>query len=118
MSRERKYSTDEIIDALEKKRGGVYIAADELGCSYKTILRRAKIVQAVQDTIDKYRHRRTDIAEMRLDKAILDGEPWAILFQLKTQGKKRGYVERSEITGADGAPITWKQFVEEAGEHD
>jgi hypothetical protein len=29
----------------------------------------------------------------------------AVIFFLKSKGKKRGYVERNEVTGKDGAPI-------------
>jgi len=37
-----------------------------------------------------------DMAELKLLDAVVMGQPWAILFYLKTQGKDRGYVERSE----------------------
>lgn len=103
MSTGKVYSTEQIIAALEETHGGIFVAADRIGCSYKTIERRAKDVKAVQDVIDKYRGRRVDVAEMALDKALLNGEPWAVQFTLKTQGKQRGYVERQEVTGADGA---------------
>ncbi len=105
MSSGRQYSTDEIIAALEKVRGAIFLAAEIVGCSYKTIERRAKEVNAVQDVIDKYRGKRVDYAEMELDKALMRGEPWAIQFTLRTLGKNRGYVERAEVAGVDSAPI-------------
>ena len=40
----------------------------------------------------------------QLHKQIKDGSTAATIFLLKTKGKKRGYVERQEITGADGYP--------------
>jgi hypothetical protein len=89
-------STDAIIAAVDKTHGGVYLAADQLGCSAKTILRRARRVQAVADTIAKYRERRSDIAEMKLEGALIAGESWAIQFQLRTQGRDRGYGDKLE----------------------
>lgn len=46
-----------------------------------------------------------DFAESALHKRIKEGSDTATIFFLKTKGKGRGYVERTEITGADGAPI-------------
>ena len=38
-----------------------------------------------------------DFAESRLFKQIEDGVPSSTIFYLKTKGKHRGYVERSEL---------------------
>ena len=38
-----------------------------------------------------------DFAESQLHKQIKDGNTTATIFLLKTKGKKRGYIERSEI---------------------
>jgi len=51
-----------------------------------------------------------DFAEHSLFDQIRRKEAAATIFYLKTKGKKRGYVERQEITGADGAPVTPNPF--------
>ncbi len=40
-----------------------------------------------------------------LDKGMQEGNMTATIFFLKTQGKSRGYIERQEITGADGKKL-------------
>ena len=49
-----------------------------------------------------------DYAESQLHKQIGEGSTAATIFYLKTKGKKRGYIERQEITGADGMPNNFK----------
>ena len=107
MSSGVQYTTEQIIAALEKTHGGVFLAAESLGCSYKTIERRAASVQAVQEVIDRYQGRRSDVAELSLDIALANGEPWAVQFQLtkSKDGRRRGYAERQELTGAGGGGI-------------
>lgn len=48
-----------------------------------------------------------DDAESELRRqANEDGNTTALIFFLKTQGKRRGYVERQEVTGADGKSLS------------
>lgn len=46
--------------------------------------------------VEEAREATVDIAETALKRAVLNGEAWAIALTLKTIGKKRGYVERTE----------------------
>lgn len=97
-----QYRTADIIAALERTHGMIYLAAKELGCNPSTIYRRADKDKKVQAVIDSYRGQLVDKAELKLEQAVMNGEPWAVTLTLKTLGKNRGYVERQEVTGADG----------------
>ncbi len=97
-----KYKPDQIIAALKQTKGKTYLASKALGCDFKTIQNYAKRFPEIQEVIEEERGHSLDIAESALERAVLNGEGWAVCFTLKTIGKKRGYVERQEITGADG----------------
>lgn len=59
-----------------------------------------KMVQkypTLQQVVKDCREGIKDIAESALQRAIMQGEAWAICFFLKTQAKDRGYLERYEI---------------------
>ena len=56
-------------------------------------------------TLSRLRLCKLDDAETELRRqANEDRNTTALIFFLKTQGKGRGYTERHEVTGADGAP--------------
>lgn len=48
--------------------------------------------------VDELSNVALDFAESQLHQQIKGGNPTAIIFYLKTKGKKRGYVERQEIS--------------------
>ena len=97
-----------MLDAIKKNGGAVYLAARELGCAPNTIYNRMKKTPALKQAVEDARGEVVDYAEQKLRLAILNGEPWAIAMALKTIGKSRGYVERQEVTGADGGAVLVK----------
>lgn len=94
-----------MIKAIRSAKGMVYVAARQLDCSPNTIYNYASRYPTIQEAIDNERGLLVDTAELALWKAIQNGEGWAISLTLKTLGKSRGYVERSEITGSDGSEL-------------
>ena len=101
----RKYSVEEMIDALEHSRGLIAPAARYLGCKRDTVRsyieQYPEIARVKKDT----REVAKDISENSLLAAAERGEAWAVCFHLKTQAKDRGYIERAELTGGNGAPV-------------
>lgn len=104
----RKFTTKEIERALRSHNGYVYAAARSLGCTPKTIYRRLSKVQYLQDALDEIRGFELDYTELKLHEAIERGERWAIALKLKTQGKDRGYSERTEVTGKEGERVVYE----------
>ena len=103
-----KYTTAQMIEALREKHGNLSAAARFLGCSRNTISRYIKIYPTVKAVADEERETLIDFAENQLFKQVQEGNITAIIFTLKTIGKSRGYVERQEVTGADGKPVETK----------
>ena len=102
-----------MLEAVKKNGGAVYLAARELGCAPNTIYNRMERVPSIKQAVEDARGEVVDYAEQKLRLAILNGEPWAIAMALKTIGKHRGYVERQEVTGADGGDIKHSLTVRE-----
>jgi hypothetical protein len=97
-----RFTPTQIIAALKKTKGMVYLAAKQLRCDPDTILNYCKRYPAVERAKQALRGEMVDLAEIRLAESIQKGEAWGIAFALKTLGKDRGYVERQELTGQDG----------------
>jgi len=100
-----KYTTAQIIEALREKHGNMAAAARFLNCSRNTISRYIEQYPTVKSVADEERETLIDFAENQLFQQVKDGNITAIIFTLKTIGKSRGYVERQEVTGADGGKV-------------
>ena len=89
--------TEAMIEAVEMYRGGLYMAADHLDCSYNQIKSRAQTDEELARVIETEKGKIDDRAELGLVKAIQDGEAWAIKFRLK-HAAERGYVQQKDVT--------------------
>lgn len=84
----------------------IYLAARKLGCSPTTVYTYAKRYASVQEAINEQRGHFVDTCELALNRAVLNGEGWAVCFALKTLGKDRGYVERHQLEHSGKIDVT------------
>ena len=101
-----------IKEAIASADGVIAEAARALGVSRMTIYRRIEESDDLREAVEAAREELTDIAERELGKAIRAGNMTAIIFHLKGSptGRRRGYSERVEMTGADGGPLVIKGY--------
>lgn len=94
-----------MLEIVGDKNGNISAIARHFGVDRATIQRRVDESSGLQTALASAREGMIDTAESRLYKAIKEGKTPELIFFLKTQGKRRGYVERQEVTGADGGPV-------------
>ena len=94
-----------MIEALEKSLGIVSTAARVVGIHRDTHYRWMKEDEQYKAAVDSVNEGVIDFAESKLHNLISNGDTAATIFYMKTKGKKRGYIERQELTGADNQPI-------------
>ena len=97
LSKKRERTAERIIKALNETKGFLTIAAPRAGVSYRTIKRYVHDYPTVKRAMEEAHESITDVAENNLFNAIKEGNITAIIFYLKTQGKSRGYIEKSEV---------------------
>ena len=86
-----------MIEALEKSLGIVTTASKMVDINRKTHYEWMKADLEYKEAVDNIENMTLDFAESQLHKQIKDGEVSSTIFFLKCKGKRRGYIERSEI---------------------
>jgi hypothetical protein len=105
---DRKLELELVLAAIGRATGNVSAAAKALGVTRQTLYTFIEENPVAVAALKEARETMLDEAESVLYRKALDGSTAELLFFLKTQGKGRGYVERSELTGADGGPVALK----------
>ena len=87
-----------MLEALEKSLGVVTSACKSVGIGRTTHYLWMDTDPEYKKAVDDISNVALDYAESKLHNQITKENPTAIIFYLKTKGKKRGYVERQEIS--------------------
>lgn len=85
-----------MLEALEKSLGIVTSAAKKVGIDRTTHYKWMETDEAYKKAVEELNDVALDFAESKLHEQINNGEVSSTIFYLKTKGKKRGYIERTE----------------------
>lgn len=113
MNEQTEHNKKAILKALEKSLGIVTTACRNTNISRTQFYQWLKDDSEFKKKVDDISNIALDYAESQLHKQIGDQNTSATIFYLKTKGKKRGYVERQEITGIDGENVFSIKVVDE-----
>jgi len=91
-----------LLEALEKSLGVVTTACKKVGVGRTTYYEWYNTDKEFKESVDDLKNVALDFAESQLHKQIQDNSTAATIFFLKTQGKKRGYIEKQEIDLTSG----------------
>lgn len=107
-----------IVDAMIQSLGNVSEVCNKLNISRTTFYNYYNNDLEFKEKIDDIKNIALDFVESKLIGKIKEGDIVAILFYLKTQGKKRGYVERveNELTIQQPVVIDWSEPIQEVEE--
>jgi len=85
------------LKALERSRGVVSTAADKANVSRRVVYRWLERSPSFRERFSDVQEAALDFTESKLYELIEQGNVAATIFALKCKGKKRGWVERSEV---------------------
>lgn len=97
MSTKNDIQKKAMIEALEKSLGIVTSACKSVGISRNTHYTWLKQDEEYKEAVEDIENIALDFAESQLHKQIKEGNTAGTIFYLKTKGKNRGYVERTEV---------------------
>ena len=95
------------LQALEKNLGIVSNTAKQVGIHRSTYYEWRRTDDDFADAADDIQEVALDFVESKLMKRINDESDTAIIFYLKTKGKHRGYVERTEVHTNELPQLQW-----------
>jgi hypothetical protein len=86
-----------LLTALQESKGNVFIACINANVSRSTFYNYFNQDKEFKQQVNEINESAIDHVESKLMQKIDEGETTAIIFYLKTKGRKRGYSEKIEV---------------------
>jgi len=102
MDKSRHIKKEAMLQALENSLGVVTVACKQSDTPRSTYYKWLKEDEDFAKSVKEIENIALDFAESQLHSQMKDGNTSATIFYLKTKGKKRGYIERSELDLSSG----------------
>ena len=102
MDKSRHIKKEAMLQALENSLGVVTVACKQVDIPRSTYYKWLKEDEDFARAVKDIENIALDFGESQLHSQMKDGNTSATIFFLKTKGKKRGYVERSELDLTSG----------------
>lgn len=99
------------VEAYRMNMGNATKASEAIGINRRTFSRWYNADTEFAALVDEVKEEQIDLAESELRKLVKSGNITAVIFTLKTIGKERGYVERTETETYNMTPV---DFAEQA----
>ena len=87
---------EKIAEVYKKKGCNITATCAALNISRRTFYQKKEKSKSLQDLLAEADESMLDFAESKLIEHINNNDITSLIFFLKTKGKKRGYIERSE----------------------
>lgn len=110
-NKRKRENQERFLKCLEESRGIVSDAARKARISADRAYVWMKEEPEFKEKVDLIKEISIDFVESSLFRQIQKEIPASTIFFLKTRAKHRGYVERTEHTGAEGGPLDIRVIV-------
>lgn len=99
-----------VLAAIKTAQGNLAAVARAYGVSRQAVQKFVANDPELTEATNEARETMLDNAESKLYTEAMNGNTAALIFLLKTQGKKRGYIERAEIQQESTTRHEFPQF--------
>ncbi len=114
-SKREDFTNEQIAETYRKKGCNVSAACTALNINRTTFYRWQNDDEELKQMLEDADESVIDLTESKLLEEIMGGNITAIIFYLKTKGKKRGYIERTdhEVEVKTGEKMTREEIIEQ-----